>query len=57
MTKLVSPGLTPTTDSELTVSLGSSEPGKEDVHHHICKTEGLGDSLLNHQSCIPHHIA
>ena len=38
------PGLTLTTDSESTESLGGAEPGKEDSSHHVGKAEGVGDS-------------
>ena len=45
----------PITDSELTVSLDGTKPGKEDPHY-VGKAEGLGDSLPSPQSCMPHHI-
>ena len=41
-----SPGLMSTTDSESTVSLYGTKPGKEDPSPHAEKVEGSGDSLL-----------
>ena len=42
----------PTTDSELTMSLGGKQPGKEDTSPPCREGGGIGDSLL---SCMPHH--
>ena len=39
MTTTESPGLAPTTDLELTMSLGGTQPGKEDPSHHAGKAE------------------
>ena len=43
-----------TTDIESTVSSGWTLPEKEDPYMTCRKTEGLGDSLLSSQSCVPH---
>ena len=44
-----SQGLTPTTDSELTMTLVGSLPGKVDPPHHVGKVEVSGDSLQSPQ--------
>ena len=56
MNTLESSGLIPFTDSEVTVSLGGTEPGIEDPSPPYRKVEVSKDSLLRHQSSILNHI-
>ena len=39
------------------MSSDGTTSGIDDPPYHAGKVEGLGDSLLGTESCMPHHIA